>query len=183
MVELRGWPDAPPLSGPRLQLEPLRLEHAEEMAPLLQDPDLHAYTGGRPSTSEELLERYRRQVIGRSPEGSHRWLNWVVRRRGDGQAVGTVQATLAAGAGGITVEVVWVIATAYQRQGYAREAAREMVAWLRQQGAAAVVAHVHPGHHASAAVARAVGMTPTGVVVDGEIRWQASAVRRSPPGR
>jgi RimJ/RimL family protein N-acetyltransferase len=48
-----------------------------------------------------------------------------------------------------------------------------MVAWLRQQGAGRVVAHVHPQHEASAAVARAVGLTPSGRVVDGEVRWES----------
>jgi RimJ/RimL family protein N-acetyltransferase len=32
-------------------------------------------------------------------------------------------------------------------------------------------AHVHPDHGASSAVARALGFSPSDVVVDGEIRW------------
>ena len=43
---------------------------------------------------------------------------------------------------------------AYQRQGYAQEAAQRMVDWLRQNGVGDVVAHIHPDHHASSAVAR-----------------------------
>jgi RimJ/RimL family protein N-acetyltransferase len=58
------------------------------------------------------------------------------------------------------------------RQGIASEAARALIAWLRQQPVQAVIAHIHPRHHASAAVAAAAGLTPTGQIQDGEIRWR-----------
>jgi RimJ/RimL family protein N-acetyltransferase len=171
-VGVEGFPEGPSLSGPRVDLEPLRVEHAEEMAPLLDDRGLHVFTGGEPSPLPDLRERYRRQVTGRSPDGSQRWLNWVVRRRADGRAVGTVQATVVPQEEGLVAEVAWVVGTPYQGHGYAREAAGTMVGWLRDEGVARVVAHVHPDHQASQRVARAVGLTPTTTVVDGEIRWQ-----------
>jgi RimJ/RimL family protein N-acetyltransferase len=166
-------PDAPTLLGLRVSLEPLRAEHAREMAPLLDDPDLHVFIGGRPAGVAELQERYRRQAAGHSPDGAERWLNWVVRRRDDGRAVGTVQATVADEAGELTAAVAWVVATPYQGRGYAREAAGVMVDWLRRSGVARVVAYIHPRHEASAAIARAVDLLPTETVVDGEIRWEA----------
>jgi RimJ/RimL family protein N-acetyltransferase len=164
---------AQPLTTARLALEPLRAEHAQEMAPLLDDPALHGYTGGRPDTAEELRERYARQAAGRSPDGSARWCNWIVRRRDTGDAVGTVQATITDDdRHGSVAEVAWVVASAHQRQGYAREATAAMVAWLRAGGVGLVVAHVHPEHRASMAVARGVGLRPTELTVDGEVRWQ-----------
>lgn len=36
-----------------------------------------------------------------------------------------------------------------------------------------LVAHIHPDHHASAAVATALGLTPTDLWYDGERRWQS----------
>ena len=160
----------------RLDLEPLRIGHADEMAPLLDDAALHRYIGGRPLTRAELGERYARLVRGGSADGTQRWLNWVVRHRDSRQAVGTVQATITAT---ITAtddepgaEVAWVIGVPFQGHGYAKEAARAMVAWLRDQGVGTVVAHVHPRHDASAAVARAVGLVATDTVVDGEVRWR-----------
>lgn len=171
MKRLDGWPVAAALIGPRLWLEPLQVHHAEEMALLLDDPGLHVFIGGEPATVEALRDRYRRQVVGHSVEGSQRWLNWVVRRRADGRAVGTVQATVVEEAGRLAAEVAWVIAADYQRQGYAREAAQVMVTWLQQRGADDIVAHVHPQHHASMSVAREVGLAPTTSVVDGEVRW------------
>ena len=59
---------------------------------------------------------------------------------------------------------------AEQGRGYAREAARSLVAALQEAGWI-VVAHIHPGHLASQQVARAAGLSPTTEVRDGEIRW------------
>jgi RimJ/RimL family protein N-acetyltransferase len=161
------------LTTERLILDPLRVKDAEEMAPLLADPGLHTYIGGVPATVGELRERYRRQVGGRSPDGSQRWLNWVVRRRDSGHAVGTVQATISVRNDASIAEVAWVIAASYQRRGYARESAAEMLRWLRRHGIGSVVAYVHPEHDASAAVARALGLRATEATRDGEVRWEA----------
>jgi RimJ/RimL family protein N-acetyltransferase len=161
------------LTTERLVLDPLRVEDAEELAPLLADPRLHTYIGGVPPAVDELRDRYRRQVGGRSPDGSQRWLNWIVRRRDSGHAVGTVQATISMQDDRSVAEVAWVVATPYQRRGYARESAAEMLRWLRQHGISVVIAYVHPEHDASIAVARALGLRATRLTRDGEVRWEA----------
>jgi RimJ/RimL family protein N-acetyltransferase len=163
-----SWPSAPPLSTDRLDLEPLTTGHAAEMVAVLADPDLYVVTGGAPPTRADLDRRYTAQSRGCSPDGTQGWLNWVLRERATGAAVGTVQATLD-GAG--VAEVAWVLATAAQGRGLAAEAARALVGWLPGQGITEVRAHVHPDHRASARVAAAAGLTPTDVVVDGEVRW------------
>ncbi|HEU5485252.1 MAG TPA: GNAT family N-acetyltransferase [Microlunatus sp.] len=167
-----------PLDGSSLILEPLRVEHAVEMAPVLDDPALHTFTGGSPASLEELAGRYARWAIGRSPDGSQQWLNWIVRRRDTGLAVGTVQATVTTAIEDASQcqrvgEVAWVIAREHQHRGHAREAAHAMAGWLRAHGVDVLIAHIHPDHSASAHVARALGLAPTGDVVDGEIRWQS----------
>jgi RimJ/RimL family protein N-acetyltransferase len=159
------------LSDERLVLEPLRVEHADEMAGVLGDPALYMFTGGEPPSAAQLRDRYGRQTVGRSPDGAECWLNWVIRRRDGDAAVGFVQATVSRGSPGQRAEIAWVIGTDHQGVGFARDAARLMVDWLGQQGVAIVTAHVHPDHRASAAVARRVGLTPTDRVVDGEVRW------------
>lgn len=158
------------LTCQRLRLEPLRTEHADEMAPVLDDPALHTFIGGAPATLEDLRGRYSRQSIGRSADGSQLWFNWILRRE-DEQVVGTVQATVTEGETGLSADVAWVIGSAYQHQGYAREAAHVMVTWLREHGVTEVVAYIDPEHDASAAVARATGLAPTETIVDGETRW------------
>jgi len=162
----RGW------RTERLDLEPLAVAHATELAPLLDDTRLHEFTGGAPLSTAALAARYARLAERRSPGGDQVWGNWVMRLRGTGAAVGTVQATLPAGgpAAG-PAEVAWVVAHAAQGCGYAKEAAGSLVGRLSRAGWT-VTAHIHPGHLASQRVARAAGLMPTGDVRDdGELRW------------
>jgi RimJ/RimL family protein N-acetyltransferase len=166
-----GWPIAEAVETARLTLEPLRSEHATELAPLLDDASLHGYIGGHPATPDELSARYARQSVGRSPDGEEGWLNWIVRHRASGAAVGTVQATLSRDGQRLSADLAWVIATRHQRRGYASEAAAGVAGWLDRHGTRLLTAHVHPDHRASIRVAERLGLTPTDVVVDGEIRW------------
>jgi RimJ/RimL family protein N-acetyltransferase len=161
----RGW------STERLDLEPLTVAHAAELAPLLDDPSLHEFTGGAPLSAAALTDRFGRLAARRSPEGDQMWGNWVARVRATGAAAGTVQATLPAGgpAAG-PAEVAWVMVRPAQGRGYATEAARSLVAVLQAAGWT-VVAHIHPGHLASQRVARSAGLSPTADVHDGETRW------------
>ena len=168
----------PSLSSERLDLEPLRLDHAEEMAPLLDDTCLYTFTGGEPATSEQLRDRYARQIVGFSPDGSERWYNWVVRERSSRAVLGYVQAVLTDQGGEPNGELAWVIGSRYQGRGFAREAAMVLMAWLRQRGVEVILAHIHPQNEASKGVARALGLIPTQTIVDGEVRWQRQHYRR-----
>jgi RimJ/RimL family protein N-acetyltransferase len=161
---------AEPIVTGRLALLPLRAEHAGEMAAVLADPALHQFTGGAPLSPEALRSRYDRLAAG-SGDQAVSWCNWVIQLRDPGCLVGTVQATICAD-DGPTAEVAWVVGMRWQGRGIATEAARALVAWLGQQAVRTVIAHIHPGHQASAAVAAATGLSPTGHVQDGEIRWQ-----------
>ena len=162
---------ATPLLTGRLILEPLRVDHAGEMAVALGDAALHTFIGGAPADVEELRRRYTAQVRGVSDDGAEYWLNWVVRRRDDRRAIGFVQATVTGFPADPVAEVAWVIGVGDQGHGYAVEAAAEMVRRLREQGVAGIVAHVHPEHAASGAVARRLGLAPSTVIQDGEVRW------------
>jgi RimJ/RimL family protein N-acetyltransferase len=166
------WPAAEPIETARLSLAPLRVEHAGEMVEVLSAPALYEYIGGRPPSHERLRARYTRQAVGHSPDGRERWLNWIARDREAGIAIGTVQATLTNGDGGLTAEIAWVIGAAHQRRGYATEAAAAMVEWLRAKGIDTVTAHIHPGHKASIGVARHLGLTATDIAEHGETRWE-----------
>ncbi|MFI8519665.1 GNAT family N-acetyltransferase [Streptomyces sp. NPDC085481] len=169
---------AVPLRSARLALEPLRLDHAREAAEALADPALHTFIGGAPLPEGELEARYARMLAG-SPDPETAWCNWILRLRETSAAVGTVQATVTRSA----AEIAWVVGTPWQGRGLAREAAGVLTAWLRACGVPALVAHVHPDHHASAAVAAAVGLTPTETFEDGERRWEWRARAAEPRGR
>ncbi|MFJ5109305.1 GNAT family N-acetyltransferase [Streptomyces sp. NPDC088551] len=182
----------------RLTLLPLRVAYAEEMAAVLADPALYAHTGGTPPTVEELRTRYARQAAG-SPDPEVVWGTWMIGIREEAQEegqrsaescagssaghgptghvlAGYVQATIGPDGDGRTAELAWVVGTAWQGRGIATEAARGLVRWLKGQGVRSLVAHIHPDHGASAAVAKAVGLAPTGERHDGEVRWSGLAL-------
>ncbi|MFI0407600.1 GNAT family N-acetyltransferase [Actinomadura sp. 3N508] len=180
-----------PIRTQRLVLEPLAVEHADEMAPVLDDPRLHRHIGGEPLTLAELRARYAHLVAGPAPYHQEHWLNWIVRRLRDGQAIGYVQATVAPAPPGFTVtpasagstvtpgpprsiaSVAWVIGMPYQGFGFATEAARALLNWLLAHGVRDVVATVHPDNHPSKAVAAKLGLRPTPETTDdGETVWR-----------
>jgi RimJ/RimL family protein N-acetyltransferase len=118
-----------------------------------------------------------------SPDPAVSWLNWVIRLRDEDCLVGYVQATIGPAAGapgeagethkaGDVAEIAWVVGSAWQRRGIAAEAAVGLVGWLAEQPVRTVIAHIHPKHSASAAVASATGLAATDQGYDGEIRWQ-----------
>ena len=160
----------------RLALEPLRIAHAAEMAPVLNDQRLHAFTGGAPLSATELHTRYERWVGGRSADGRARWLNWIARTRASGQAVGALQATVTADPVR-RAELAWTIGVGFQGRGYAREGASAVADWLTGQRVSELVAHIHPDHIASIQVARAIGLIATDRIVEGEVRWVRTAPR------
>ncbi|MEU4095726.1 GNAT family N-acetyltransferase [Streptomyces sp. NPDC026673] len=178
-------PTAPAGPGPiatrRLVLEPLRVEHAEEMAAVLSDPRLHEFIGGTPYDAPGLRARYTRLVAG-SGDPAVSWWNWVIRLRADDRLAGTVQATVAWDTPeGAVAEVAWVVGTPWQGRGVAKEAAVALVDRLAALPVDRVIAHVHPAHPASGSVAAAAGLAPTPVVVDGETRWQRDIPPSHPP--
>lgn len=160
----------PRLRTERLDLVPLRPGDAAEMAGVLADPALYAFIGGQPPSVEALRERYVRLVAGRSADGQEAWHNWIVRLAGDGQAVGTVQATVSTSHP--TAEIAWMVGVPWQAHGYATEAARALVGWLERAGIMTVFALVDPRNEASAVVASRAGLLPTDELRDGERVWR-----------
>jgi RimJ/RimL family protein N-acetyltransferase len=149
-----------------LILDPLRAEDARELAPVLAGSGLHEFIGGEPLPEPALEARYQRLVAG-APQGSgSTWLNWTIRRRADGRAIGTAQATVA----GPNASLAWVVASEWQGRGYASEAAQALVAWTTREGLAPS-ANIHPGHAASERVAARAGLRPTGEWAEGERVW------------
>jgi RimJ/RimL family protein N-acetyltransferase len=152
------------------------------MVRVLADPALYVFTGGGPPSFDELRARYGLQVAGRSPDGAEAWFNWIVRTNDPDEAVGYLQATVTDH--GSVADIAWVIGTPWQGRGFATEAARAIVPWLRERGAVTVTAHVHPGHVASERVAERAGLAVTDAVEDGERVWRGvSGPATDTPGR
>jgi RimJ/RimL family protein N-acetyltransferase len=186
-------PVAESIETERLLLEPLTVAHAEEMVHVLDDWELHTFTGGEPATLAELRSRYNRLVSGPAPYHQEGWLNWIVhlrpppsavlhradlddphdlddQERAVGPAVGTVEATVHPGP---WAALAWIIGTEWQGRGIATEAARGLVGWLTAHSVTDLRANIHPGNQASAAVARKLGLSPTGQCVGGELVWRS----------
>lgn len=84
-----------------------------------------------------------------------------------GMAIGWVQATITAR----HADLAWVVGRLWQRRGYATEAARGVIVWLRRAGVKQVRAKIRPTHTASQRVAANVGLVRTSETVDGEDVW------------
>lgn len=169
--KISTWSEDSSIVTDRLLLSPLVVDNAAEMVDVLADPALHEFTGGRPATLDELRDRYQSLVLG-SGLAAERWLNWIVRRRDDNVAVGTVQATVMDLDKHPVAYVAWTIGTGWQRRGYATEATIALVQWLVERGVDSISAHIHPKHAASAAVSTRAGLRPTAEAVDGEVVWR-----------
>jgi RimJ/RimL family protein N-acetyltransferase len=159
------------LTTARLDLVPLTAGDAEDLFRVFDDPALGRWTGESPPADVGALRgRFAAWEAG-PPQGSpERWLNWAMRRHADGRAIGHMQSTVV----GETASVAWVVGSAFQGQGFATEAARAVVAWLRETGIVAIEASIHPGNVASQVVASRVGLHPTDRIDDGEVVWSAS---------
>lgn len=76
------------LEGRHVRLEPLRMEHADELFGAIGDDDAWTYAGWRPRTAADL-GRYVREALDQQILGSH--LPWLTRRLADGAAIGTTR--------------------------------------------------------------------------------------------
>jgi RimJ/RimL family protein N-acetyltransferase len=144
----------------RFTLQPLRVADAQEMVAVLADAGLYAFIGGSPPTLDELEARYQRQVAGPGTPGVQ-WLNWIIRRRYDGRAIGYVQAALSVERDATVADLAWLVGTEFQGAGAATEATSAVIGQLRARGVDEVRAHIVDGHDASAGVARRLGLMPT----------------------
>jgi len=77
------------LEGPRLRLEPLRMEHAKELFEAIRDPDIWTWLSFPPPTGVGETADYVRSALNEQIRGEH--LPWLTRRRSDGKAIGTTR--------------------------------------------------------------------------------------------
>ena len=119
-----------PLITNRLQIEPLRVDHAAGLFDSLSDPRVYEHIDGTPpAAAAELRERFARLLSGPPADRTgEQWLNCAVGLRVDGTLIGTLQASVCAG----RAEVAYVFGPAYWGQGYAKEAMSALHEHLRQ---------------------------------------------------
>jgi RimJ/RimL family protein N-acetyltransferase len=113
-----------------LALEPLLPSHAVELYDGLRDDRIYLHIPQSPPASQAaLMERFLKLSARRSPDGRELWLNWALRRK-DGECVGWVQATVH---GDRSALVAWIVFPTFWRKGYATQACRQMLDYLRAE--------------------------------------------------
>jgi RimJ/RimL family protein N-acetyltransferase len=145
----------------------LRAADAEELAGLLDEPWGREWLGA--GDVDELRERFAGWEARRSPDGDEAWLNWVVRERHDGRALGWVQATVR----GDAAIVAYAILPAERGAGAAADAVRAMVRWLHGTlRVVTVIAEIDEANEASVGVAIASGFERTIRRTGDEVVWE-----------
>ena len=141
----------------RLRCEPVQIEHAEAMYPVLLDPRIYTYLPERPPPSVDALRRrYETLSAGKSPDGSEHWLNWMLFLRATGEAIGYYQATVRPAG----CSIAYIINPAFWRRGYAAEAGRAIIPHLFERYAIpAVTAEIDRRNDASIELAGRLGLS------------------------
>jgi RimJ/RimL family protein N-acetyltransferase len=145
------------LQTERLVLRRSRPEDAETISTYRSDPDVHRYQGWERTDADGVRAEIE-HMAGRAPGEPGGWVQLSVERRSDGRLVGDVGMSPVPGEPEV-VKIGYTIAPAFQRQGYATEAVRSLVAYAFETlGAEVVRAHASAENAASIRVAEKVGM-------------------------
>jgi ribosomal-protein-alanine N-acetyltransferase len=151
----------------RLVLEPLTAAHAELFFAPLQDQRIYRWISPvAPATVEGLRARYAVRASRLSPGGDQAWLNWAVRRSGDGTYLGKCDAEV--DDTNVAPNVGYLFFPAFWGQGYATEAVRGIVAHLARLGITQWRALVTRGNDASARVLAKAGFVFTRTIPDND---------------
>lgn len=117
------------LKTERLVLEPLTVAHADAMFDVLAEPELYRHLDYPPPPSLAHVRKvYAQLAAGHSPDGSERWLNWILIGP-DRAPMGFVQATVFEPA---SAWVAYVLGSPHWGRGYASEATQAMLACLAE---------------------------------------------------
>jgi RimJ/RimL family protein N-acetyltransferase len=155
------------IEAERATLVGLRAADADELAGLLEEPWIREWMGA--DDVGELRDRFAGWESRRSPDGVQAWLNWVVRERDDGRALGWVQATVR----GDAATVAYAILPAERGAGAAADAVRALVRWLHGAlGVVTVTAEIDEANAASVRVAVSSGFERTIRRTGDEVVWE-----------
>ena len=150
------------IEGARIRLRPWRDEDLAPFAAMNADPEVmrHFPATLAPAESAAMLARLRVH------QAEHGWGVWAVEERGGAPFLGAVGLLRVGFAARFTpaVEIMWRIAPAFQRRGFAEEAARLALAYgFGTLGLTKIVAFTIPANEPSWRLMEKLGMQPDGM--------------------
>lgn len=141
------------LDTPRLLLRQWQNDDIEGYAPLCADPEVMRYLGGNTMSREDS---WRHMAVLAGHWQLKGFGQWAVEEKASGDFVGRVGFLEPDGWPGF--ELGWTIASGFQRQGLAREAAQACLDWaFRQAEVPEVISIIHPDNLASRQLALTLG--------------------------
>lgn len=155
------------LDSDRLRLSPLMAGHAQLMFSAMQDPSIYQWISSVPPASIPELEESWSELADRllTPHDVS-YFNWAVQRKGDGQWIGTMDATT--NDDNIAINIGYVFFPPFWRQGYATEAVRLLAEHLAQAGIVEQRAFVTFGNIASTKILEHAGFIKTKIIKDND---------------
>ena len=142
-----------------LVLVPQIAAHAKDMFSVLSDPAIYEFENSPPESAMWLAKRFKSLETRVSPDGSEKWLNWVVRLP-TGELAGYVQASIARD---LTAEIAYEFASRFWRQGIGRVAVSGMLSELASSyGVSTFTATLKERNYRSLAFLSALGFEGVG---------------------
>ena len=149
----------PILLTPRLRGEPVMRAHAAFMAGLLADELVYQFLESGPPSRDTLENQYQFLEAGTNPDRTEYWLTWIL-FCDETSAVGFVQATIRDDK---TADVSYVLGSAYQGRGYAREAVSALLDLLfREFPVVTAIAEIDARNVRSVSLVRHLGFVHSG---------------------
>ena len=163
----------------RLRLEPIGLEHAEDLRRLHQDPAVAAWWDG--VWTDEVAEQHaRRFAAGWAADGVSKWIAYD---RSGGDLVGRGGLSRLHLDGADRLEVGWTILGRFWGNGYATEIGTTALTFAFEElDAEEVAAFTEPHNERSRAVMERLGMTYRHDITHDDIRYvlySISAIERA----
>lgn len=170
----------PGLRTERLDLEPVHSAHAAEVWPQLNDGRMWKYfPSRRPATLDDLRRLYDKWQRG-SAHPNEVWCNWLCRERSSGTLIGGMQATVFPQQG--DSYIAYAVYPLHQRKGYAREAARAVIAYVRDAyGVERFMAEMDTRNVPSQRLAESLGFVRAESVDAGEYVYELSCRKYAAP--
>ena len=155
------------LESSRLIIRPQLASDAEAAFAFLQDDAMRQWISLRkPASVDTLRQSWKRNEAGISPDGCEAWLQWFVRSKADGSAIGSIDACIDQNK--VAVNFGYYFFVPAWGQGFATEAVGVVAKHLMSNGVERLLATVTVGNTASVRVLKKIGFQYTRTIADND---------------